>query len=187
MPTHGDPNYSHFSHLQTMMMAKLTTFCTIASPLGPIHLAATHKGLVYCAFTKNIEQKKKQTEYPLGDGSPKALSILQLAQQELGEYFEGSRHDFTVPVAPQGTAFQESVWKALQEVPYGSTASYSDISVSATGKPKACRAVGMANNRNPISIIIPCHRVIGKDGTMVGYGGGLDKKKALLELEKHDQ
>lgn len=178
---------SHFSFLSNMIMSKLTTFCTMASPLGPLHLAATHKGLVYCAFTKNLEQKKKQMAYPEGDGSQAAHDILQQAQQQLSEYFDGTRRDFDVPVAPQGTEFQESVWKALQEVPYGSTASYSDISVSATGNARACRAVGMANNRNPISIIIPCHRVIGKDGSMVGYGGGLDKKTSLLELEKNDK
>lgn len=102
--------------------------------------------------------------------------------KQLTEYFEGKREDFNLPLAPEGTPFQKKVWKALQEIPYGETRSYQDIAV-AVGNPKGCRAVGMANNRNPIPIIIPCHRVIGKNGKMVGYGGGLDKKMKLLKLE----
>jgi len=101
---------------------------------------------------------------------------------QLEEYFDGRRLDFDVAIRPSGTEFQMDVWKALLEIPYGETRSYSDIAES-IGRPRACRAVGMANNRNPISIIIPCHRVIGADGSLVGYGGGLDMKQKLLDLE----
>ena len=121
---------------------------------------------------------------PEGDFSSKGRNILLQAELQLHEYFHGKRHDFTVPVAPSGTVFQRSVWNALQSmIPYGSTASYSDVAI-AIHNPKAVRAVGMANNKNPICVIIPCHRVIGKDGTMVGYGAGLDMKLKLLKLEE---
>lgn len=103
--------------------------------------------------------------------------------RELDEYFQGRRKTFDFPCHTQGTAFQEKVWAALREIPYGETRSYRDIA-EAIGHPKAYRAVGMANNANPLFIIIPCHRVIGADGSLTGYGGGLSMKKALLMLEK---
>jgi O-6-methylguanine DNA methyltransferase len=102
---------------------------------------------------------------------------------ELGEYFAGIRKTFDIQYEFHGTAFQEKVWHALAEIPYGETRSYEEIA-RVVGSPKACRAVGMANNKNPIWIIVPCHRVIGKDGSLVGYGGGLEMKRRLLELEK---
>jgi methylated-DNA-[protein]-cysteine S-methyltransferase len=104
------------------------------------------------------------------------------AAKQLEEYFAGKRKDFDVPLLAQGTSFQRSVWSALQGIPYGETRSYGQIA-QIIGNPKASRAVGMANNKNPIWIMIPCHRVIGADGTLTGYGGGLDMKKRLLELE----
>lgn len=103
--------------------------------------------------------------------------------RELDEYFQGRRKTFDIPCRTHGTAFQEKVWAALREIPYGETRSYRDIA-EAIGHPKAYRAVGMANNANPLFIIIPCHRVIGADGSLTGYGGGLPMKKALLMLEK---
>ena len=102
---------------------------------------------------------------------------------ELTEYFEGKRQQFTLPLSLQGTPFQVSVWEALQEIPYGETRSYRDIA-QVIGNPNSYRAVGLANNKNPISIVVPCHRVIGANGDMIGYGGGLNKKKRLLDLEK---
>ena len=102
---------------------------------------------------------------------------------QLEQYFAGRRKTFELPLAPEGTAFQLKVWQALQEIPYGETRSYGQIA-RAVGNEKAARAVGMANNQNPISIIIPCHRVIGADGKLVGYGGGLERKACLLELER---
>lgn len=115
--------------------------------------------------------------------SPAASPCLEKAALELDAYFAGERKGFTVPVSLQGTAFQLAVWRALMGVPYGQTCSYGDLAV-AVGSPLASRAVGMANHYNPVMIIVPCHRVIGKDGSLVGYGGGLDIKRALLSLEK---
>lgn len=103
--------------------------------------------------------------------------------RELDEYFQGRRKTFDIPCRTHGTAFQEKVWAALREIPYGETRSYRDIA-EAIGHPKAYRAVGMANNANPLFIIIPCHRVIGADGSLTGYGGGLPMKRALLMMEK---
>jgi methylated-DNA-[protein]-cysteine S-methyltransferase len=101
---------------------------------------------------------------------------------QLGEYFEGRRTEFTIPLSPQGTPFQLAVWQALRRIPYGQTRSYAEIARE-IGRPTACRAVGAANGRNPISIIVPCHRVIGTDGSLTGFGGGLQTKRLLLELE----
>ena len=108
--------------------------------------------------------------------------LLLQAGAELTEYFAGKRREFTVPVSMKGTDFQMQVWQKLREIPYGETYSYGQLA-EAIGNPRAARAVGMANNRNPVMIIVPCHRVIGKDGRLVGFGGGLEAKKYLLELE----
>lgn len=105
------------------------------------------------------------------------------AATQLSEYLAGTRTAFTLSLAPAGTAFQQAVWQALQEIPYGETRSYKEIAMR-IGKPNACRAVGMANNKNPLAIFIPCHRVIGANGKLVGYGGGLTIKEQLLALEK---
>ena len=102
---------------------------------------------------------------------------------QLDAYFRGERKGFDLPLLPKGTAFQQKVWKALTEIPYGETRTYGEIA-TAVGNPKAARAVGMANNKNPIGIIIPCHRVVGASGKLVGYAGGMDRKEWLLELEK---
>lgn len=112
-------------------------------------------------------------------------SLLKKANQQLQEYFTGKRKHFDLPLAPQGTEFQRKVWAALQDIPYGATYSYKDVAEN-VGNIKACRAVGMANNRNPIPLFIPCHRVIGANGSLVGYAGGLDIKKKLLETEKQN-
>ena len=108
--------------------------------------------------------------------------LIKKASKQLDEYFQGTRKNFDLPIFTKGTPFQQRVWDALKTIPYGETRSYKDIAVQ-IGKSKACRAVGMANNRNPISIIIPCHRVIGSKGELVGYGGGLNIKEQLLSLE----
>lgn len=120
------------------------------------------------------------------DSVPLALPttpLLRQAAAELAAYFAGDLREFTVPLAPKGTPFQQKVWAALREIPYGETRSYKEIAAM-VGNEKACRAVGMANNRNPLPIFIPCHRVVGADGELVGYAGGLDVKTFLLELEK---
>jgi O-6-methylguanine DNA methyltransferase len=108
--------------------------------------------------------------------------LLNCYTNELEEYFEGSRREFTFPLDLRGTEFQLACWRALLAIPYGETRTYADIA-SAAGKPNAFRAAGMANNRNPVAIVVPCHRVIASDGTLCGYGGGLDIKRKLLELE----
>jgi len=108
--------------------------------------------------------------------------LLKKAAKQFDEYFNKKRRNFDLPLVLQGTDFQIKDWKALQKIPYGQTRSYGEIAAM-IGKPKACRAVGTANNRNPICIVIPCHRVIGHDGSLTGYGGGLKLKRKLLDLE----
>lgn len=112
-----------------------------------------------------------------------ATSLTDLACKQLTEYFSGSRKVFDLPLCPKGTEFQQRVWRALQTVPYGETRTYGEIAAQ-TGNPRASRAVGMANHHNPIAIVIPCHRIIGKNGTLTGYAGGLSIKQMLLQIEK---
>ena len=115
----------------------------------------------------------------------KETPLIRESFNQLKEYFQGTRREFTIPIEAEGSEFQKKVWKALLDIPYGQTRTYKEIAI-AIGNEKACRAVGMANNRNSISIIIPCHRVIGANGKLVGYGGGLDIKEKLLNIEKID-
>jgi len=145
------------------------------APVGYLRLEADHDGLQSLLLNSPPADELAVI--------PPSHPILVLAQQQLQEYFSGSRHDFTVPLSMNGTEFQLAAWLALQTIPYGKTVSYKAIAEQ-IGRPKAMRAVGMANNRNPIAIIVPCHRVIGANGQLVGYGGGLDMKQWLLEHEK---
>jgi methylated-DNA-[protein]-cysteine S-methyltransferase len=115
-------------------------------------------------------------------GTSRELPVFRHAEEELAAYLAGTRAAFTVPTRAEGTPFQLRVWDVLKTIPYGETATYGDVAKE-IGQPNASRAVGMANNRNPISIVVPCHRVIGRSGELVGYGGGLDRKKYLLALE----
>lgn len=117
------------------------------------------------------------------EGENKQTRLLVQAAEQLDEYFTGKRKEFDLPLAAEGTLFQKRVWNALCTIPYGETRSYKDIAIQ-IGNAKACRAVGMANHNNPIGIIVPCHRVVGADGKLVGYAGGLDRKQFLLELER---
>ena len=144
------------------------------SKLGRILLEAKENKLTGCHFTKENATSKQ------------ADLFLFKVKEELEEYFSGQRKEFDIPLAPQGTDFQKKVWKALQNINYGTTASYKEKEKK-INNPKAVRAVGMANNQNPIAIIIPCHRVIGSNGKLVGYAGGLELKQKLLELEKNNQ
>lgn len=120
------------------------------------------------------------SEETTGNGENDA--VLDAAQRQLEEYFCGQRRQFDLPLRMEGTPFQQAVWRALTEIPYGEVVTYGEIA-RRIGRPKACRAVGMANHNNPISIIVPCHRVIGASGALTGYGGGLNVKEMLLELE----
>ncbi|SFL70407.1 methylated-DNA--[protein]-cysteine S-methyltransferase [Pelosinus propionicus] len=117
------------------------------------------------------------------DAVVKETAVLKEAGKQLLDYLTGKRKTFKLPLAPEGTAFQQTVWKALQEIPCGETRSYKDVARS-IGQPKAARAIGMANNKNPILIFIPCHRVIGANGDLVGYAAGLKVKEHLLNLEQ---
>lgn len=148
------------------------------SKIGPIYLVASDKGLAGLLWDQQPIPMLKSL-----DGSEKESKILSLAVQQLEEYFCGKRKSFALPLDVSGTEFQQRVWKELSKIPYGQTCSYSDIARRIKND-KAVRAVGTANGRNPVSIIVPCHRVIAADGTLGGYGGGLDKKVKLLELEK---
>ena len=149
------------------------------SPLGEMHLFATEEALVEICY-EQARATCSQLKYKV---TSKKSPILEQAIQELEEYFKGMRRIFTVPVKPVGgTTFQQSVWKELSRIPYGKTISYQE-QASNINKPKAVRAVGAANGRNPVAIIIPCHRVIGKSGDLTGYAGGLSKKKRLLQIE----
>lgn len=140
------------------------------SPVGTLVIKSSGDAIAVINFNK--EEKRAEHSAP----------VIRQAIEELDEYFSGTRKFFTFPLAPDGTAFQRQVWDALLEIPYGKTESYSELALR-IGNLKSIRAVGLANGQNPIAIVIPCHRVIGKDGTMVGYGGGVDNKIWLLRHE----
>lgn len=148
-------------------------FCWMTTPLGDVTLEEEDGLVTGIRFGK----------VPVGLGEQIQTCLLKSVQSQLDEYFQGKRREFSLPLAPRGTEFQKKVWKALQEIPYGETRSYGQIA-GVVGSPKAGRAVGMANHQNPIAIVIPCHRVIGADGKLTGYAGGLEKKTALLMLER---
>ena len=150
--------------------------------IGIVEESGSIISVFFCPEKKSARGRQKADKLSAGLNLAET-DLIKKTALELREYFEGKRKKFDLPLSPSGTGFQLSVWKALQAIPYGSTCSYQDIAVS-VGSPKACRAVGLANNRNPIAIIIPCHRVIGKDGSLTGYGGGLDVKQSLLDLEE---
>lgn len=122
--------------------------------------------------------------YRPGNVEIKETPLIKETAQQLNAYFAGRLQRFTIPVAPEGTLFQKKIWELLCMIPYGQTATYGQIAAQA-GNPKASRAVGLANNRNPVPILIPCHRVIGSDGKLTGYAGGLEMKQLLLELEQN--
>ncbi len=142
--------------------------------IAPLLLVENNGTLVEVSFRAPLPNSCVHKETPL----------LKEAFRQLQEYFCGRRKTFDLPLSAKGTVFQQKVWQALQTIPYGQVASYKDIAVR-VGNPKACRAVGMANHNNPIGIIIPCHRVVGTDGKLTGYAGGVDIKEKLLALEKH--
>jgi methylated-DNA-[protein]-cysteine S-methyltransferase len=152
------------------------------SPLGRYVLVTSSKGIVCLEPEEHgflrIARWKKEGLPIEEDGSKLRNRVLR----ELEAYFGGKLKKFTLPLDLRGTPFQKAVWEALLRIPYGETRSYSDIA-QAIGKPAATRAVGLANGANPVSLIVPCHRVIGKSGDLVGYGGGLERKRTLLELE----
>ena len=142
------------------------------SPVGRLYIAEADGAITDVAY------------HPVKNAEDKETPLILRAAEMLTEYFEGKRKDFEgLPLCVSGTEFQKKAWAALLTIPYGQTRSYKE-QAEATGNVKACRAIGSANGRNPISIIIPCHRVIGSDNSLTGYGGGLSAKKTLLELER---
>lgn len=145
------------------------------TPIGRLGIAEVDGAISHILFNNNTNMIDYKNSESL---------TIKKALEELLEYFSGNRRKFNIPLFLQGTEFQKSVWKALIEIPFGETCSYKDIAVR-IGNPKASRAVGMANNRNPIPIIIPCHRVIGSNKSLTGYAGGIELKKYLLDLEKN--
>lgn len=143
------------------------------SPIGTLKLVASGKGLVAITHENKFESVTQECSNN---------KIIQQTKKQLDEYFAGKRQDFSVTLDLQGTGFQKQVWQALMHIPYGKTISYGELA-KGINNPKAVRAVGGANNKNPVSVIVPCHRVIGANGKLVGYAGGLNKKEYLLSLE----
>jgi len=153
-------------------MDKTAVSLCLESPVGQLRLVATDTALL------RVEFAGQHTSI----GRPGKSALLQTVCDQLQEYFAGQRRAFSLPVAPQGTVFQRQVWAALQAIPFGSTRSYAEVA-HAIGKPRAVRAVGAANARNPLPLVVPCHRVIGSNGRLTGFAGGLVNKQYLLALE----
>ena len=151
-------------------------YCYLDTPIGELLLAGDDGGLYQVGFPKGSMRREPQADWIFNEGR------LEEARRQLSEYFAGERRNFDLPVQLTGTDFQVRVLEALREIPYGETVSYGDIA-KRIGRPKAVRAVGAANGRNPLPIVVPCHRVIGSTGDLTGFGGGLDTKKALLRHE----
>jgi methylated-DNA-[protein]-cysteine S-methyltransferase len=152
-------------------------YTTIDSPIGELLLLGEDRGLSGLYMQDGRKPARIVNDWER-DASAFASTIAQL-----DEYFDGRRATFDVPLELRGTPFEQRVWRALQDIPYGETASYGKVA-QRIGAPSAARAVGLANGRNPIAVIVPCHRVIGANGTLTGYGGGLERKQLLLELEQ---
>lgn len=155
-----------------MPLEQVTT--TIESPLGPLTLCASEAGLCSVAWSDTSPGLEPTAEH----------AFLDDAVQQLMAYFSGERQVFDLPLDPDGTAFQKEVWAMLREIPYGTTTTYSTLA-HRLGDLRKTRAVGMANGSNPLPIIVPCHRVIGADGSLTGFAGGLDRKAFLLRMERH--
>ena len=148
----------------------------LSTPIGNLLLAGHNEVLHYLGFPKGSMAMTPEPNWQLNH------EAFTSVKQQLQEYFDGKRRDFNLSLSPQGTEFQRQVWQQLQTIPYGKTCSYGDLA-KAIERPKAVRAVGAANGQNPIPVIIPCHRVIGSNGKLTGFGGGLDVKEQLLRLE----
>ena len=159
------------------MNKRLVAKSRIETPLGPLTLAATIRGLALAWFDRQAH-RTDEVDAPLQPGH----EVLRQAQLEFDAYFAGRRREFGVPLDPAGTDFQQRVWQALLQIPMGRLSSYGEIARQ-LGLPAAARAVGAAVGRNPIAIIVPCHRVVGSDGALTGYAAGLPRKRALLALE----
>ena len=151
-------------------------YCYVDTPIGELLLAGADDALQVIGFPRGSMRREPEPDWIFNE------KPLAEARRQLQEYFDGHRTDFDLPLKLTGTEFQVSVLRALQEIPYGETVSYGEIA-RRIGRPRAVRAVGAANGRNPLPIVVPCHRVIGSTGDLTGFGGGLDTKEALLRLE----
>jgi methylated-DNA-[protein]-cysteine S-methyltransferase len=147
------------------------------TPVGTLLLAGSPHALKMIGFSRGKRTRSAAPDWERNDAR------FRRTKRQLGEYFDGTRRTFDLPLAPDGTDFQRAVWHALTTIPYGTTRTYFDVAVC-VDHPKAVRAVGAANGANPIPIVIPCHRVIGSDGSLTGFGGGLETKRWLLDLER---
>jgi methylated-DNA-[protein]-cysteine S-methyltransferase len=147
------------------------------SPVGTLLLAGSRHALKIIGFSQGSRVRAAEPEWERAD------EPFRRTKRQLEEYFDGARRTFDIPLAPDGTDFQRAVWHALTTIPYGATRTYLDVAMY-VDHPKAVRAVGAANGANPLPIVIPCHRVIGSDGSLTGFGGGLDAKRWLLDLER---
>lgn len=161
-------------------MTVTSQHCVVESPVGPLTLACADGAVSGLYFLGHSHPPRPADLGALVSAEDDA--VLAIAAGQLREYFAGTRTQFTMPLAPRGTDFQLRVWELLRTIPHGQTRSYAELAED-LGNPAAIRALAAANGRNPISIIVPCHRVIGSDGSMVGYAGGLARKRFLLELE----
>ena len=156
------------------------------TPLGEMLVCISRSGICRLEYTGSIvrnDHNQDKEEYANTNSSAETISLYNRVRHQLEEYFHGKRREFTIPLVPEGTEFQRRVWRELQKIPYGSTRTYLQHAV-ALNSPKAIRAVAAANARNPIAILIPCHRVVGAKGELTGYAGGLSRKQWLLDLEK---
>lgn len=151
----------------------------VETPIGPLLVAASAAGLVAIEFQETHHPVPRRGAAWVAGDHP----LLERSSRQLEEYFSGARRSFDLPLAPDGTAFQRQVWQSLAAIPYGETISYAELAAR-VGRPRASRAVGAANGRNPLPIVLPCHRVIGADGSLTGFGGGLPTKRFLLDLER---
>ncbi|WP_275060714.1 methylated-DNA--[protein]-cysteine S-methyltransferase [Ferrimonas lipolytica] len=154
-------------------------YSELVTPLGKVLIVGDEQGLRQVAFQHGAQPQRIEADWQRND------QALAQARQQLCQYFAGERQQFELTLAPKGTEFQQQVWRALVEIPYGQTASYGEVA-NQIGKPKAVRALGAANGKNPLAVVVPCHRVIGANGTLTGYAGGLALKAQLLQLEQPD-
>ena len=151
----------------------MKNYCELETPIGILTIIEENNAITKIVFG-SIEKRETMQE--------NETPLLKETKKQLTEYFEGTRNEFQIPCNPKGTEFQKDVWQELQNIPYGETSTYQEIAFS-IGNVRACRSVGRANNKNPIPIIIPCHRVIGKNNKLLGYAGGMQIKEFLLRLE----
>ena len=156
----------------------MTRYARFASPLGPVVAITEHDGLTHVDFVGAKYERAIADDWIHDPDAP----ALAACREQLAQYFAGERKTFDLPLAPRGSEFQHRVWREIARVPYGKTITYAELAKRA-GAPRQARAAGAATGRNPIGVVVPCHRIVGSDGSLTGYAGGLERKRGLLELE----